>query len=101
LLRVEVACGSADEAARLSSALLEIRLIACAQSVPVTSRYWWEGKIETSDEVLLIMKTTDEKFEALAAKVKDIHSYDVPEITATEISQVSLDYADWVKTEVR
>lgn len=101
LLRVEVACGSTDEASRLSIALLEARLIACAQTVPITSRYWWDSKIETSDEVLLIMKTTSEQFEALSRKVQKLHSYDVPEITATEIVQASRDYADWIRAEVK
>ncbi|WP_308441841.1 divalent-cation tolerance protein CutA [Microbispora siamensis] len=57
------------------------RLAACAQVVaPISSTYWWAGEVQQAEEWLLLMKTTADRFEDLAACVRELHSYEVPEI---------------------
>jgi periplasmic divalent cation tolerance protein len=63
----------------LAAALLERRLVACVALMPVRSLYRWQGRIERSEEVQLLLKTTPECLQALEAAVRDLHSYEVPE----------------------
>lgn len=89
----------ADEAGRLARLIVEERLAACVQILPpMTSVYVWEGKIHTESEHLLLIKTLEEKFEALSAFIKQHHSYDVPEIVALDAEKVSADYLDWLES---
>ena len=84
------------EAQYIADALLEARLVACVQMLPVQSAYWWKGSIEHGKEVLLVAKTLDVYFERLCEVVKDLHSYEVPEIAGCEIQHVSNEYRDWI-----
>src|SRR3954465_9878642 len=73
--------GSIEEADKLVNTLVGEKLAACVSLVPqVKSTYWWEGKIERSEETLLVIKTTSRQFAALAKRIKDVHTYSVPEI---------------------
>ncbi|MGA1869521.1 MAG: divalent-cation tolerance protein CutA [bacterium] len=87
------------EAEGLASKLLEERLIACVNIINgVTSKYWWEGKIETDTESLLFMKTDDSLVNRLLERIKKIHSYNVPEIIAFDIKGGNPDYLNWIKS---
>ena len=89
---------SEDEAAGIARALVESRLAACVNIVRnIRSIYAWQGKIEDDTEVLMIAKTQRNLFDALSAKVKELHSYDVPEIIAISIIDGSEDYLKWIK----
>ncbi|MEM9599473.1 MAG: divalent-cation tolerance protein CutA [Pseudomonadota bacterium] len=99
LIQIEIACADADEAHRIASALVSERLAACVQLTPITSIYRWDGQIETSPEIRLSVKTVTQQLEAIEARVKAMHSYDVPQITATEIVNASAEYVDWVRDE--
>ena len=78
------------------------RLAACANIIPgVRSRYWWQGKLETGNESLLIMKTRDDLVANLVAKIKEIHTYEVPEIITFEIKEGNADYLKWIDEETR
>ena len=99
LIQIEIACADADEAQRIANALVSERLAACVQLTPMTSIYHWDGQIETSPEIRLSVKTVAKKMEAIEARVKTLHSYDVPQITATEIVAASAEYANWVRDE--
>ena len=86
------------EAETLASRLIEEKLAACVQVLPpMTSVYFWKGAIEKQTEHLLLIKTLDEKFEALQAFVQENHSYEVPEIVAVRAEQVSGSYLVWMK----
>ncbi|MEE8329543.1 MAG: divalent-cation tolerance protein CutA [Thermodesulfovibrionia bacterium] len=86
-----------EEAAKIARALVEARLAACVNIVKdIRSIYRWQGKIEDDTEILLIVKTKKKLFEALAAEVKGIHSYTVPEIIALPIVQGLEDYLKWL-----
>jgi len=63
----------------LAAALLERRLVACVALMPMRSLYRWQGRIERSEEVQLLLKTTPECLQALEAAVRELHSYEIPE----------------------
>ena len=88
------------EAEKIISALLEKRLIACANMFSVKSQYWWKGKIEKSSEYAIIAKTRKEKEKEIIKVVKGIHSYEVPCIVFSEITG-SKDFLDWIEKEIR
>lgn len=100
---VLVTCASATEARKIARALVEKRLAACGNilEVPVRSIYRWKGKVETAQECLLILKTSRRRFAALQAVVKQLHSYDVPEIIALPIAAGSAQYLDWITASVK
>jgi periplasmic divalent cation tolerance protein len=98
---VFVTVGSADEGDRLARALIEGRLAACVNRVKaVQSIYRWQGKIECSDEELLIVKTRRDLFVGLKEKVQQLHSYSVPEIVALPILAGSESYLRWLEEEL-
>lgn len=95
-----VTAGSAAEAERIGRALVEERLVACANLAPaVRSIYRWEGKIADEAEVLLILKTRSERFAEVEARVRALHSYQVPEVVALEVTRASAPYLDWLLRE--
>ncbi|SMC09820.1 divalent-cation tolerance protein CutA [Nitratiruptor tergarcus] len=85
-----------QEAKKIAHALVEQRVAACVNIIErVTSVYKWEGKVENADEVLLIIKAID--FAAVEKKIKELHSYEVPEIVAVKIEEVNEEYASWMR----
>ena len=85
------------EAERIVHVLLEERLIACANIIGSVSSYFhWEGKIVSAEECLIIMKTGAVLFEFLEARVRELHSYEVPEIIAVPIVDGSMYYFGWM-----
>ncbi len=96
-LVVLVTVGSADDAAGLARTLVEERLAACGNIVDrIRSIYRWEGKIEDEGETLLVLKTRAARFEALKRRIVELHSYDVPEVIALEITDGHKPYLDWI-----
>ena len=86
----------------IARALLTARLAACVNLVPrLESHYWWQDKLETSAEVLLVIKTTRASLEPLAAKVRALHPYDTPELVAWPIAAGSRRYLDWLEAAVQ
>ena len=97
LVVVFVTAGSPGEGDRLARALVQERLAACVNRVaPVQSVYRWEGNLEQSEEQLLIIKTQRSLFPALEKRVRELHSYTVPEIVALPIIEGSQDYLRWL-----
>jgi periplasmic divalent cation tolerance protein len=91
-------CGSEKEARRIARALVERRLAACVNtfSAPIESVYRWKGKIETAKEFTLLVKTTRARLPAVDSAIRELHSYDVPEIIALPIAAGSKDYLAWL-----
>ena len=84
---VLVTAGSAEEAATIGRTLIEERLAACANIVPhIRSIYRWKGKIYDEQEFLIIIKTRTSLFEAVQKRVKELHSYEVPEIISFPVA---------------
>jgi periplasmic divalent cation tolerance protein len=88
-----------QEADRIAAALLEERLVACVQTLPVRSRYWWRGKLESAAEVMLLMKTRAELMERLTRRVRQLHPYEVPEVVSVAIAEGNPDYLAWLTAE--
>jgi periplasmic divalent cation tolerance protein len=100
---VLVTCGSKKEARKIAKALVDRRLAACVQEigVPMRSTYRWKGRVESANEVLLLIKTSRKRFSAVRTLVKGLHSYDVPEIIALNIAEGSREYLDWITSNVQ
>jgi len=91
-----------ETARRIARALVEERLAACVNLVPgVRSIYRWQGVVEEAAEVLLIAKTHAERVAALAARVRDLHPYELPEVVTLPVSDGSEPYLRWVVSESR
>lgn len=96
-----VTAPDAETGARIGRALVEERLAACVNVVPgVRSIFRWEGAVQDEGEVLLVVKTAPERGEALAARVRELHPDDVPEVVLLPVTGGSAPYLDWVRQEV-
>ncbi len=92
---------SQEAGGRIARTLVEEHLAACVNLVPgLTSVFWWEGGVQTEAEALLIVKTQRPRFEALAARVRSLHPYAVPEIIAVPVAAGNQAYLDWVRDAV-
>ena len=88
---------SLDEAGRLGRTLVEERLAACATVIPaVESIYSWKGKLETSSEAMLLLKTGSEQIAALEARLHQLHSYETPEFLVLSVEAGSSAYLEWL-----
>jgi len=91
-----------DEASRIAEMLVNSRLAACVQVLPeIHSVYRWKGEVERNIETLLLAKTTSDKFDELDRAVREIHSYDTPEIIALPVTATSKPYLEWLKENSR
>ena len=100
-LLVLVTAPNEDEARHIANALVEERLAACVNIVgAIESVYRWEGQVTTDRETLLIIKTTDERYEDLEQQVRKLHSYSTPEVIAVKIERGSSGYLSWLRDSV-
>jgi periplasmic divalent cation tolerance protein len=83
------------------AAVLEAKLAACLQLMPIKSCYVWEGKIARDAEVLIFIKAKSADYDALAACIRAAHTYDVPEIVRLDIAAGEKSYLDWVTSVTR
>ncbi|RCV42855.1 hypothetical protein SEVIR_9G251500v4 [Setaria viridis] len=87
---------------KLAGSIISEKLAACVNIVPgVESVYWWEGKVQSDAEELLIIKTRESLLDALTEHVKANHEYDVPEVIALPIKGGNLKYLEWLKNSTR
>jgi periplasmic divalent cation tolerance protein len=93
---ISTTAASASEAEAIADALLQARVAACVQLVPIESRYAWQGEIARAREVLLLIKTRAAFFDQVAAAIRAVHTYETPEIIATPVSDVSAEYLAWI-----
>src|SRR5579864_133798 len=93
--------GSEEEARKIAQHMVEHKLAACVNIIPqIESVYRWQGKIETSRDWLLLIKTTIEKFPAVRDAIRTLHSYDLPECVAIAIDDGSREYLQWIGASV-
>ena len=97
-LLVLTTAGSEREADKIAHALVERRLAACVNIVPrVQSVYRWEGKVESAEEFLLIVKTTRARNEQVCAAIRELHSYKLPECISIAVDGGSEEYLRWLE----
>jgi periplasmic divalent cation tolerance protein len=85
----------------LARRIVDERLAACVQAMPIHSTYRWKGKVEAATEIRLVCKTRASRVGALMAFIRKHHSYEVPEITVTPILQGLPAYMNWIREETR
>ncbi|WP_409200217.1 divalent-cation tolerance protein CutA [Methanobrevibacter sp. DSM 116169] len=101
LVLIYITCQDKSEAKNIANTLLKMRLCGCCNIIDeIDSMYWWENKIESDEESVLIVKTIESKIDDIIAKVKQIHSYDNPCILAIPTLKISDDYRDFIEKEV-
>jgi len=101
-LVVFITTATAEEAGRIADILVSERKAACVSIISgLHSRFWWQGKIDSADEALLIVKTKAGLLDELIGLVKQNHSYEVPEVIALPIVGGNQDYLKWLGEEVR
>jgi periplasmic divalent cation tolerance protein len=97
-----ITASSAQEAQRIAQGLVKEKLVACVNMIEnMTSVFWWEAKVDSAKEVLLIAKTTKAKLSKITALVKSLHSYQVPEIIALPIIGGYKPYLEWIDESLR
>ncbi len=102
ILIIHCTCADPESAAAIARSLVEERLAACVSQLPgVRSTYRWQGQVECADEVLLLIKSTRERYPALAARLRELHSYELPEIIAVDVSVADPAYQAWVESQVK
>jgi len=93
--------GSKEEASRIATALVEAQLAACVNIVgPIESVYRWQSKVESTQEFLLLIKTMRFRSEAVMARIRELHSYDLPEAIEVSIDGGSAEYLKWIAESV-
>lgn len=95
-------CPNNSSANQIAQHLVQEKLAACVNILPgLTSVYSWQGKVESSTEVQLIIKTEAKKFDALSEQINQLHPYDVPEIIALNIQQGDSNYLNWISESLK
>ena len=89
--------GSRDDARRIAQALVERRLVACAQISAIESLYHWDGALQDDAEFRLLLKTVDTQYDAVERAIRELHPYDLPAIYALPIDRIHAPYAAWVR----
>ncbi|WP_291722692.1 divalent-cation tolerance protein CutA [Bernardetia sp.] len=94
-----IPCKDEAETSYLSKLLLDAKLIACTNSMPIKSCYFWQGEIQNDDEQVLIAKTLPQKSKEVMKFVEKHHSYDTPCVASWEI-EVNQKYFEWVESQM-
>ena len=91
-----------EKATLLANVLLEKKACACVNIVPnITSMYWWDGSIRSTQEVLMILKSTQEQAQQIQTLLNDQHPYDVPELIALGVVDGLPDYLSWINSSTQ
>lgn len=97
LIAVYTTVGNLEEARKVARALVERKLVACAQISAIESFYSWNGEVQNDHEFRVLLKTTDEKYKAVEAAIRALHSYELPAIHAVALEHVYEPYGAWVE----
>ncbi len=100
-VQVVTTTDSKEMAEKIATTVIERQLAACVQISNCLSMYRWQGEVEKTEEFLCVMKSRMDLFPDLESAIRSVHSYEVPEIIATEIKAGSNDYLAWLEQEIR
>lgn len=99
---IHCTCPDAASAERIAVSLVDAHLAACVQQLPgLRSTYRWDDRVETADEILLLIKTAHDRIPDVFAHVRALHPYDVPELLAFDVQHGAPAYLDWVIAQSR
>ena len=101
MLLLFLTCANQAEADKISTSLLEKHLVACVKMMLISAKFLWEGKVDSSNEILLIMDSEESKFDQVEQEVRKLHSYKTFVLTATEVKTSSAGVADWIKESMQ
>lgn len=93
-------CANDKEADKIVKTLLEKKLILCVKKTPVSSSFLWKGKIDASNEILLVMDSIADNFEKINTEIKKLHSYKTFVLTSLLVNQTTQEVKDWAKEEL-
>ena len=96
LVIIQITCSSNEEAKKIAEVLVKEKLAACIQLSQIESLYTWHEKFCCDNETLMSIKTRKENFEKVKSKIKELHSYDVPEIIQIDITNASKKYLKFI-----
>ncbi|MEA2054843.1 MAG: divalent-cation tolerance protein CutA [Candidatus Thermoplasmatota archaeon] len=85
-----------EEAERIAKTLTEEKLVACISMSDVKSFFWWNKKVEEKKEVILVMKSREDMWASIKDRIKEMHSYEIPEIVAVPVKYGLYDYFNWI-----
>ena len=98
---IQTSCPDAASAERIATALVDEGLAACVSRIPgMVSTYRWQGEIHVDSEELLLIKTVMDRKDAVFARVRELHPYELPELIAVESAAVHGPYRDWIAAAV-
>lgn len=96
-VELRLTCRDEYEARKIADALLDAKLVACVELIPVTSRYHWQGKVEQADEVKLVMLSVADNYDKVEKLVKELHSYDTVVLKSMPIDRLNDDATNWLQ----
>jgi periplasmic divalent cation tolerance protein len=99
---VYITCKDTAEAQKIASSVVSERLAACANVMsPHQSFYWWDGAMQSEQEVAVVLKTREDLFNQLEARIVELHSYDTPCVVGWPIEKGHMPFLDWIVTETK
>lgn len=101
LIAVHTTLDSLDAARTMASALVERRLVACAQISSIESIYRWDGRLQHEPEFRIVFKTARPRYAEVEAAIKALHPYELPAIFAVPVAAAAADYGDWVQAALQ
>ena len=100
-IQVVTTTDSKEIAEKIAASVIELQLAACVQISNCTSMYRWQGEVERAEEFVCVMKSRMDLYPELERAIRSVHSYEVPEILATEVKTGGSDYIAWLDQELR
>lgn len=100
LMLFYLTCANQKEADTIATTLLEKHLVACIKMMSTHSKYLWEGKLETANEVFMVMEGEESKFNAIETEVRKLHSYKTFVLMSTDVKYASAGVAEWIKQSI-
>ena len=100
-IQVVTTTDSKEIAEKIATTVIELQLAACVQISNCLSMYRWQGEVERTEEFLCVMKSRMDLFPDLESAIRNVHTYEVPEIIATKIKAGGNDYLAWLNHELR
>tara|TARA_Y100000310_G_scaffold328561_1_gene396888 strand:- start:3120 stop:3431 length:312 start_codon:yes stop_codon:yes gene_type:complete len=98
---IYLTCKDESEAKDIGKVLVEEKLAACVNYFPIDSIFRWEGKIEEEKEFGMLIKTKTELIDEVIARIKELHSYDIPCIEVLSVEDGNSEFLDWVEKETK